>query len=371
MLGCGTSVDQLEQLASSAEAEIGRLRGVQIQAIRNADRQQVAMADGARTLVDWVAARFDLTHDTARSLVLCARHMPDHTMADLVSGEITFERAEVETRLHREGSPSRDIEASRGFDLAGIRRMVARRRRMTRRHEREMFGSQHVVIQPNLDESAWRLWGELAGFEGRVVEKALQQRGDELVTAEEGHLATGMRSALALVSVCQDSLEPGPTVGSEPIVTVMVDACTASAGAAADNPADQDGIAGAAIVGGPPIGPAMLEELLCTGRVEVNVTAADGAVLGVGPSTTAIPPRLRRHVLARDGACTIDGCSSRYRLEVHHLTPRSQGGDHHPTNLATLCWFHHHVAVHGRGHTIDPDSPPHRRRLIPPHPPPD
>ena len=35
-------------------------------------------------------------------------------------------------------------------------------------------------------------------------------------------------------------------------------------------------------------------------------------------------------------------------------------------NLATLCWFHHHVVIHGEGFSIDPNSPPQRRRFIRP-----
>ncbi|MEX1280295.1 MAG: HNH endonuclease signature motif containing protein, partial [Acidimicrobiia bacterium] len=51
---------------------------------------------------------------------------------------------------------------------------------------------------------------------------------------------------------------------------------------------------------------------------------------------------------------------------VHHLVPRAHGGPNEDWNLATLCWFHHHVVVHRRGFTIDRTSPPGRRRLLPP-----
>ncbi|MDP8958147.1 MAG: hypothetical protein M3N51_02875 [Actinomycetota bacterium] len=48
------------------------------------------------------------------------------------------------------------------------------------------------------------------------------------------------------------------------------------------------------------------------------------------------------------------------------MRPRSESGSHHPDNLTTLCWFHHHVVVHGMGYRIDPGSPPQRRRFHPP-----
>ncbi len=62
----------------------------------------------------------------------------------------------------------------------------------------------------------------------------------------------------------------------------------------------------------------------------------------------------------------IDSCRSSYRLQTHHVIPRRDGGDNTPTNLATLCWYHHHIAIHRKGHRIDPHTPPHRRRLLPP-----
>ena len=49
---------------------------------------------------------------------------------------------------------------------------------------------------------------------------------------------------------------------------------------------------------------------------------------------------------------------------AHHITPRSQGGNHDSDNLTTLCWFHHHVVIHRNGYQIDPDSLPQRRRFL-------
>ncbi|MDX1449508.1 MAG: HNH endonuclease, partial [Acidimicrobiia bacterium] len=70
----------------------------------------------------------------------------------------------------------------------------------------------------------------------------------------------------------------------------------------------------------------------------------------------------------RDGGCTIDGCTSQFRLEPHHIEEQANGGDHHPDNLTLLCWYPHHVVIHQEGFTLDPDTPPGRRRLIRPAP---
>lgn len=118
---------------------------------------------------------------------------------------------------------------------------------------------------------------------------------------------------------------------------------------------------------GPKIGPSTLERILCESPIEVIARTANGEPLSVGTASTAISPKTRRYVLARDGGlCTVDGCGSTYRLQPHHIRERNGDGNHHRANLTSLCWFHHHVVIHGRGFTIDPSAPPRRRRLHPP-----
>ena len=41
-----------------------------------------------------------------------------------------------------------------------------------------------------------------------------------------------------------------------------------------------------------------------------------------------LPNRIRGFTFFRDGGCQADGCTSRYRLEPHHVIHRAQGGDH-------------------------------------------
>ena len=218
-----------------------------------------------------------------------------------------------------------------------------------------------VAIQPNLDHTTWRLWGQLPGTDGAIIEHALTARGDQLPTPPDGMTLTrGQRSADALTALCTDSLDDNQdttSTSSGATVTILCDARDA---------ASTNGETGVTIVGGPRVGPQTLEEVLCDGTVEVVAIDTDGIPLGIGQTTSAIPPKLRRFILARDQACTIDGCTSRNRLQPHHITHRSHGGTHHPDNLTTLCWWHHHRIIHGHGYTINPTSPPHRRQLVAP-----
>lgn len=186
------------------------------------------------------------------------------------------------------------------------------------------------------------------------------ERADEFNQLPGPRVAKGQRMADALVSVSQDSLDgagSGGTTGerSDPLVTVFVDADLAMA---------TGGETGAEIEFGPKVSPATLDRILCGGAVQL-VGLTDGRPVVVTDGSRAVPPAVRRFVLWRDGGCAADGCRSRYRLQPHHIRQRSNGGDHDPDNLTTLCWLHHHVVVHGTGHRIDPGSPPQRRRFTP------
>lgn len=352
--------DEVEQRLAAIESEISTLRHEQLGLLHQADVGQMATADGCRSLQEWAAARLDVTPESARDLVCATRSITPALNGRLASGEITFDRAVATTRLATTGAGPDVMEASAGHDLNGVRRLAARHKRMTPLEESEIFDAQTFVIQPSLDEAHWRLFGVLAGLEGRTVAQAIQDRADVLRSAPgDPQLPSDHRRALALVTICQDSLEGLVTESTsrEPVVTVAVDAALAGA---------TGGETGAEIVGGPRIGPRALEELLCTGRIEWNRHETDGSITPLGETTTAISPRLRRAILARDGGCVIDGCQSLYRLQAHHIVPRSQNGTNHPTNLGTFCWWHHIVAIHRMGMIIDPDTPPQRRRLLRP-----
>ena len=209
----------------------------------------------------------------------------------------------------------------------------------------------YLVIRPREDH--WRISGRLTASDGAIVERMLEARADEVPALPDGSTeARHRRLADALVMVCQDVARPAD-LGA--LLTLSGDLGVAMR---------TNGEAGVSVVGGPRVGPQTLEEILCVGSVEVNLTDAEGNVLGLGQVTKSTPPRLRRHVLARDGGCTAEGCTSRYRLQPHHIVPRHAGGTDDPTNLTTLCWFHHHRVIHGLGYEIDPASPPGRRRFV-------
>jgi hypothetical protein len=355
-----TSIDALEQVLMAGEAAIAKIRAHQVAALVDLDRVQVHTGDGARSLHDWVAARLDVTHETAKLLVDASRTLPEHaeSLQSLADGVVSFDRALATGELAVSGASGDLVAASAGFDLAGVAPLAARRRRITSADERTAFRERFVALQPNLDASSWRLWGHLPALEGAMVEQALTARAESLpATSVAGPRVTGPRRADAFVSIVQDSVsDANSTTPAAPSVTIFIDAAAG---------AGTRGEAGAEIAFGPRVGPATLERLLCEGTCRV-VAVASNTPVATTSATQAIPRAIRRFVVWRDGGCVIAGCRSRYRLQPHHIIHRSQGGDNHADNLASLCWYHHHVTIHGNGFRLDPDSPPQRRSLLPP-----
>ena len=416
-----------------AQAGISRARGDQLYWVQSLLRFDGARRAGYASRVDLTAAMMDVHRTTARNLVYLADRISEHTVNEIRKGRLSYVRVLEETRLREAGATPEQIEATRRLDLGRVKRFLAKLRKMTRTDEKRIFDGQYISFQPSLDESHYRVAGQLGGYEGEICRQALQQRAERIIppaTNEEDDGArsdAGLRRALALTSMCQDELdqttdhphhgqagtaedlgarvedlaaweqqradhtnleeqqpegeadhadETDRTIRREHIDDILHTARRA-AGRNRRQPllmvvADQqlaeqsNWEQGVNILGGPRVGPDTIDLINCTGRAEHHtITEQDITTRG---TKQQIRPSLRRAVLARDDGCVIDGCTNTHRLEVHHVTPQSQGGTHQADNLATLCWYHHHVAVHRNGLQLDPRSPPHRRRLIRPRP---
>jgi len=332
------SVDSLEQFLIEEERQIARHRSKQIAALELLDQAQVTTADGARNLSEWVAARLDLGLDTSRALVRTMRrieHRPELREA-LGEGSTSFDRVEAASKIAEPGVDPLYLH----LDVNGVRREAAKRVRVTSVGEERTFLDRHLVMQPTLDESWWRLWGGLDGVTGAIVDSALSVAADRLPVDPDTPQVhdTAWRKATALVQLCVSD-NPAPAQ-----VSVFIEAGLA---------APTEGEAGVYLEAGPGIGRLALESLLCESSTDITVNTGQGEPMRYGRRSRTIPPRLRRAIIRRDGnRCVIDGCDSRNRLQIHHVIPWSQGGPTDPENLIALCWYHHQIAV--RQHGLEP-----------------
>ncbi|MGA7271259.1 MAG: DUF222 domain-containing protein [Acidimicrobiia bacterium] len=346
------STDELESELGRIESLKIQLTAVQLGLVAEADRRQVPLADGCRNATQWLAARLDVSSDDAKRLVGLCKRLPDlPEMADRFRrGELSLGRAAALSRVASADSETDWLTRTRGRDLAGTERLVARHKRITPSQERERHRSSFLWCQPSLDEAWVRVNGGLAGPAGQTVIDALGRRADQF-PKEAG--SRPHRQALALETICLDSLNgntdtSGSGSGSGASITAFVDMEAASG---------NGGETGAELAAGSRIGPDYLQELWCEGTIRVVGLDKLRPVVATD-ATKTIPPSIRDFVLWRDGKCRARGCNSTYRLQPHHIHPRSHQGGHDPDNLITLCWYHHHVVVHRRGMVIgtDPDG---------------
>jgi hypothetical protein len=199
----------------------------------------------------------------------------------------------------------------------------------------------------------------MTGTDMEAIITAVDQRADAIIDpGDPNRPRLEQRRLDALVSLALDATTPtGDSVGPRRLKAhIFIDATECH---------HSNGEAGASTRSGLKVGPNTLQEILCIGETQTTLVDADG-LKAVPTGGDRIPNRTRDYIFFRDGACTADGCSSRYRLEPHHITPQSRGGTHEPEGLTLLCWFHHHIVIHQNGFTIDPHSPPKRRRFLPP-----
>ncbi len=345
-----------------------------------------------------MAARADISHRTARRLCWTSTRLGDapEVASELAAGGISFDRAEQVARL-----PQDQRENHQHFDIAQLQRRVAHYRRLTPKREAETTSS-HLHFQPSSDELTVNIWGQLSGYDSRIVEKAIDQQADQIIPdTDQVRLSVAERRAAALITICNHSLyrEPDSDTGPNSDTETTTDTDT-DTDTDADSDADSDtdaventagivhtitatppveltitvdartaastnGQTGIAVLNGPRIGTKALQAILCDSIIDVIAISEQGRPLAVGKNTRVIPRKLRKHILSRDQGCASDGCPSKHHLQIHHIIPISQGGLTIEQNLITLCWYHHQIAIHQQGLQVQKLGPS-RIRLVPP-----
>ena len=314
-----------------------------MQALAELDTRQVATADGSRSLSEWVAARLDVGIGLPRNLTRTMRRLqvrPD-LASELSDGNTTFDRIEALARLnddvglmewadiYRVGPEAAKEGTDRGRDRASIgRRPFPHDAALPRRVLVEAVGwSRRSFWRPGrqvLTEAADRL----PEIEGVTTDSSWKRATALIETLVSGDPPTRKRNGLrgcdrrrCIQGTAGVVLEPGANVGREALQAILCDAVT-------------------------------------------EVTARDGAgrYMDYGRRFRTAPPALKRALLAEtDFMCAADGCTSRRRLQVHHLKPWAEGGETNQADLVVLWWFHHQVVVNER--RLEIVFHPDRRRV--------
>jgi hypothetical protein len=103
---------------------------------------------------------------------------------------------------------------------------------------------------------------------------------------------------------------------------------------------------------GPPLAAETARRLACDASVVALIENDDGDPLNVGRKTRTVSAPLRRLLNSRDKGCRFPGCCNTRYIDIHHVEHWANGGETKPSNLVSLCRFHHH-AVHEGGICIE------------------
>jgi hypothetical protein len=116
------TIDELEQFVTGVERRFTRGRVAQMGALRELDRRQAPLADGCRSLAEWVTGRLDVAPDTAKALVATARRLEELPLVEetALAGEVTFDRLAAVARLATPGDEETVLEEPPGSMSPGF-----------------------------------------------------------------------------------------------------------------------------------------------------------------------------------------------------------------------------------------------------------
>ena len=139
----GVPTDELRLQLEASEAQIARVRGIQVRLIHELDTRQTATAEGCVSMSEWVSSRLDVAPETAQTFVSTAKGLArlPHLAEVLADGEVTWDRCVEVTKA---ATPDDELEVLVGsfyHDSAGLRRQRSRKRRMTRHDEQQVFAN--------------------------------------------------------------------------------------------------------------------------------------------------------------------------------------------------------------------------------------
>lgn len=168
------------------------------------------------------------------------------------------------------------------------------------------------------------------GIDPETGEKKLQVRS-----------VPSARRADALAMLAESFIEHGPaaTTGADRHqVVVHVSAETLRHGSAGC----------CEIEDGPSLSAETVRRLACDASIVALIEDENGEPLSVGRKTRTITSQLRRFLKARDQGCRFPGCTNTRHMDAHHIEHWANGGETKPSNLVSLCGFHHR-SVHEGG----------------------
>lgn len=324
------------------------------------DRRRGWSDAATQSCAHWLNWKCGIGMGAAREKVRVARALENlpRVAAAMASGGLSYSKAREITRIGNSANEQYLLSIAEHGTAAHVENLVRAYRRCEDAEElsREQRQQQNRRVSfRHDDDGSLILTCHLPAETGALVMKALDVAIESIpVYAEvEPDVPAGtprevvpfsMRRADALARVAESFLAHDvlelPGADRQQIV-VHVDAETLRNRAAGCCEVEH----------GPSIPADTARRFSCDASIITLLEDEDGEPLNVGRKTRVVSAPLRRLLTARDKGCRFPGCCNARYIDMHHIKHWANGGETRPSNLLSLCRFHHR-AVHEGGFDV-------------------
>jgi uncharacterized protein DUF222/HNH endonuclease len=347
----------IDELATEICVLAGRINAANhrfLVLIAEFDRRSGWAQEGAQSCAHWLNWKCGIAMGAARERVRVARALETlpKLSAAMASGKLSYSKAREITRIGAAHNEDYLLSIAEHGTAAHVERLVRAYRRCQEAEElsreQRQQESRRVTFRHDDDGSlilTCRLPAEIGALVMKALDVAVEVAADVPAGTSPPDLSFSQRRADALARVAESFLAHDvlqlPGADRQQIV-VHVAAETLRSGVA--------GCCG--IEHGPAIPAESARRFSCDASIVTLIEDQDGEPLNVGRKTRTISAPLRRLLQARDKGCRFPGCSNARYIDAHHIKHWANGGETRPSNLLSLCRFHHR-AVHEGGFNVE------------------
>jgi hypothetical protein len=349
----------IDDLAGEIFALAGHLNAANhrwLTLIAEFDRREGWSDSATQSCAHWLNWKCGIAMGAAREKVRVARALESlpKVSAAMASGKLSYSKAREITRIGNADNEDYLLMIAEHGTAQHVERLVRAYRRCQEAEELSREAQQQQsrsVSYRHDDDGSLVVTCRLPAEAGARLVKALELALKELPAADvpagtsTERVPFSARRADALALVAESFLAHGAIEaagGDRHQIVVHVAAETL-----------RDRSAGCCeFEHGPSMAAETARRLSCDASVVALVENEDGEPLNVGRKTRTISAPLRRVLNARDKGCRFPGCCNTRFIDAHHVDHWANGGETKPSNLVSLCRFHHH-AVHEGGIRIE------------------
>ena len=350
------SIDELATEICTLAGHINAANHRFLTLIGEFDRRNGWSDSATQSCAHWLNWKCGIAIGAAREKVRVARALENlpKVSAAMASGKVSYSKAREITRIGNAGNEDYLLSIAEHGTAAHVEKLVRAYRRCQEAEElsREQRQQQNRRVSFRYDDDgSLILTCHLPAEAGAVIMKALDIAVEGLPARVDVPAGTSRevvpfsaRRADALARVAEsflahDVLESPGTERQQIVVHVAAETLRKRTAGCCE------------IEHGPSIPPKLRDASRATRASSRSIEDEDGEPLNVGRKTRIISAPLRRLLTARDKGCRFPGCCNSRYIDMHHIKHWANGGETKPSNLLSLCRFHHR-AVHEGGFNV-------------------